>query len=185
MPRELDSDSIAHVSGEHVRPVIAIELDYPDGPVRVCSLPFDINLDGEIFISAAAFGSLSGVEEGAELRSYGVQAVVAGIPLTFLRYLAAQKIQGRGATIFLAFVDSDHVVIGSPTVLFRGRMDTQDVEAGDTASVSVALESLLIEWDRARNRRWTDADQKSDYPEDRGLEYVATVANQEIIFGAS
>jgi hypothetical protein len=42
---------------------------------------------------------------------------------------------------------------------------------------------LMIDWERPRMRRFTDADQKAHHPGDRGLEHVAEVASKEVVWG--
>lgn len=183
MSRDLDSDSLTHINGELVRPFLALHLDYPEGPVRATTLPFNVTLAGETFYGVGTFGGLSEVQEGSETVSYMVQASLSGIPTELLQAMLAQKIQGRLAQVALGFVNADWQIIGEPTILFVGRMDTQDFEVGSTTTILVSMESLMVDWDRANVRRFTDVDQKSEYPDDRGLEYVAAVANKEIVWG--
>ena len=57
------------------------------------------------------------------------------------------------------------------------------MKIGRETSVSIAGESAMIDWQRPRLRRFTDADQKAVYPNDRGLEHVAEVANKELVWG--
>jgi hypothetical protein len=48
----------------------------------------------------------------------------------------------------------------------------------------VSLESRMIVLQQANERRYTDEDQKSEYPDDRGLEFVAAAnTTEDIIWG--
>ena len=49
--------------------------------------------------------------------------------------------------------------------------------------MSVTAESRLIDLDVTRERRYTDADQKIDFPDDKGLEFIADIQDKEIIWG--
>ena len=180
MSRTADAGNIAASQADVVRPVLLVDLDYPAGPVRACSMPHDVTIGADTYFGLGALGAVSEIVEGVEQRSYGVQLSLSGVPGNFADYLSSQDVQGRRATIRLAFVDAGYAVIGEPTVVFVGRMDTQDIAAGQTTAVQVAIESLLIDWERPRIRRYTDVDQQTRYAGDRGLEYVAAVAGMEI-----
>jgi hypothetical protein len=150
MTREIDSGTLQAAQGDHVRPFMLIELDYPDGMVRATSLQQTIVVDGLTYYGMGVLGQLSEVTEGAESRSYGVTASLSGIPRDFAAYLQSQDVQGRSATIKIGFMSHAFKIIGEMVTVFVGRMDTQDVSVGDNTAVSVAIESLLIDWERAR-----------------------------------
>ena len=168
-----------------VRPFLVLDADYPDGPVRATTLDRNVVIDGEMYWNTNVLGSVSGLTEGAEQQSYATTVALSGVPGNFMRYLASQKVQGRLAKIRLGFINKDFEVIGELVTIFVGRMDTQDVSAGKTTGVAVTVQSLLVDWERARVRRFTDADQQVRYPGDRGLEYVAAVADMTILWGRS
>jgi len=80
-------------------------------------------------------------------------------------------------------VEADEL-IADPITLFQGRMDQmQAKENGDTATIALTLESNLIDLNKARERRYTDQDQKSDYPSDLFFEYVTGLQNKSITWG--
>lgn len=185
MNREIDDQSLAAAESQNPRPFLTIELDYPDGAVRASSLAYNVVIDGNEFLGLSVLGTLSEITEGSEQQSYGVTATLAGVPGNFSAYLTNQDVQGRLATICLGFVNAKHQVIGEMTTVFVGRMDTQDIQAGKTSAVQVAIESLFIDWERPRSRRYTDVDQQFRYPGDVGFEYVAAVANMTIKWGAA
>ena len=75
-------------------------------------------------------------------------------------------------------------VISDPYTIFDGFMDVMKVEdSGDTATVGVSSESQLISLERPLVKRYTPEDQAITYPNDKGLEYVAGIQDDEIIWG--
>ena len=56
-------------------------------------------------------------------------------------------------------------------------------ESGDTCVVSVTAENVLIKLERPIVRRFTNEDQKSRFPNDRGLEFVAALQDKDILWG--
>ena len=63
-------------------------------------------------------------------------------------------------------------------------MDLMSIDdSGDTANINVTAESRLIDLDRTRERRYTSEDQKIDFPNDKGLEFIADLQDKEIVWG--
>ena len=91
--------------------------------------------------------------------------------------------QGRDARLWLILLDDAHQPVGSAVLLFRGRIDTMDVELGQTATITLSVQSRLADWDRPRVRRYTHEDQKAEWPQDRGFELVAQMAEKTIYWG--
>lgn len=183
MTREIHPATLAAALGNVVCPFLAIAMDYPDGMVRASTLDRDIDIGGHTYFGMGTVGSLSPVQEGAESRSYGVNASISGIPGNFSAYLQSQDVQGRKATIQIGLMSPAYEIVGEMVTIFVGRMDTQDVSAGTNTSIEVAIESLLIDWERARVRRYTDVDQQAVYSGDRGFEYTASLANMTLVWG--
>ncbi|WP_244298048.1 hypothetical protein [Actinobacillus vicugnae] len=181
--RDLDSVSKAESKKDLLRPFSAVELDYPDGIVRLSFLPFDVVIDGHTFTGAGELGAMSMITEGAEQKSYGITIAISGIPSVKTDYLLKQDIQGRIAKIWMGFLNENHQLIGKPIVIFVGRMDTQLLKVGKTTEIELAVESLFIDWQRAKVRRFTNEDQVAEYPNDRGFEFVSAVADMELIWG--
>ena len=165
-----------------VRPFMAADLDYPDGAVRVCSLPQPITIGGQVYYGTGAMGEISALEEGPENRSYGVTLQLSGIPGNWASYLRTQDVQGRLATVYLGFVTANYELIGSE-VITVGRMDTQDVQAGATTAVLVSCESIGVDWERARVRRCTDADHRTRHPTDGFFKYQAAMESMTLKWG--
>lgn len=183
MTREIHSATAAAALGDVVRPFLTIELDYPDGMVRASTLQETVVIGGQTYYGMGVVGNLSPIQEGAESRSYGVTASLTGVPGNFAAYLQSQDVQGRTAIIRVGLMNHAYEIVGEMVTIFVGRMDTQDISAGKNTSVDVAIESLLIDWERARVRRYTDVDQQAVYPGDRGFEYQAALQNMSLIWG--
>ena len=85
--------------------------------------------------------------------------------------------------IWLALLAEDGALIGDPVQILSGRMDTLSWSEGETAAVSMTVENQLVDLDRARVRRYTDADQQAEYAGDLGFQYVASLVEKEITWG--
>jgi len=183
MGRELASLTAAAAEAPVARPVFLVRLDFASGIVRAASTPFDIEWDGETYLGLGTLGAISAVQEGAELQGYAVALTLSGIPSDLVALALNDQYQGRDARVWLGLLDDQHQLVGVPLLLFRGRMDTVDMELGQTASITLTIQSCLADWERPRLRRYSSEDQKSEYPDDRGLEYISQMAEKTIYWG--
>ena len=63
-------------------------------------------------------------------------------------------------------------------------MDVMTVDDdGATAQISITAESKLIDLERSRARRYTSEDQKIDFPNDKGLEFITGLQDKTIVWG--
>ncbi len=168
---------------EVVTPVILVDLDFSGGAVRANSSPYTISYDGDDFLGVGNLGGISQMEEGVDMKARGISLTLSGIPTELVATALDEDYQGRDCKIWLAFLDSDHQLISDPVQLGPWRMDVMNVKMGTTATIQVTAESRMADWDRARVRRYTNDDQQDRFPGDKGFDYVAAVAEKEIVWG--
>lgn len=183
MARSLLPETAAAAAAPVVRPVLLARLDFASGLVRVTSAPFDLTVKDETYVGVGTLGGVSAVPEGAELQSYAISLSLSGIPSELVQLALSDPAQGRDARLWLLLLDENHQAVGEAVLLFRGRIDTMDVTLGQTATITLSVQSRLADWERPRVRRYTHEDQKAEYPDDRGFEYVARMAEKTIYWG--
>lgn len=182
MTRGLAAPALATVQGEVVARTMAVELDFPAGIVRWCGGALDLIIGGNLFFGVGAFGSVTAVEEGAELRSYGLTVQLAGIPRDMIALALGQAYQGRRATVWEVPLGPADIPVEDPFIIFRGRMDQMEISLGQDATVRVRLENRLADWERPRVRRYTAEDQEREFPGDLAFRFVPATAEKEIIW---
>lgn len=162
-----------------------VELDFADGFVRLCNAGYTFKWNNYDWLGIGTLGSIEAISEGTALQMYGCQLTLSGIPSEVISEAFTQTYQGRSATIWLAPLTSDYVIIANPVVVFKGRMDTMDIALGDTCTVTLSVESRLVDWERPRIRRFNDEDQRSEYPNDRGFRYVDQMIQKDLPWNRS
>lgn len=183
MTHGLTSTVAAAVQAEQVARTVAVELDFPSGMARFNSSQTDITFGGATFLGVGVLGAISVTEESAELRAYGLTIELSGIPRDAFALALLQGYQGRRGTVWeVPLNPTTFAVLANPVVIFRGRMDTMQVDMGEGAVVRVALENRLTDWERPRMSRYTDEDQQARQPGDTGFRFVSAMAEREIIW---
>lgn len=110
--------------------------------------------------------------------AYNQWVVPTGIAGTFYYY--CQNHSGMGGQINV----STDFILFEPFTLFDGQMDKMDIQDnGETANVQITCESKLITLQTPRLRRYTLEDQKLDFPNDLGLEFIPSLQDKVITWG--
>ena len=181
--RDMTTDVAGALQASNVPYMVLVELDFSDGIARLTNAAYDFQWNGYTWQGLGELGSISAMEEGQDLQEYGCTLTLSGIPADIITKCLGVGYQGRNATIYVAPLTADYQVYADPIVVFKGTMDTMPIQLGNNAGVQLTVESKLVDWERARVRWFNDADQKSEYPADRGFEYVALMAEKAIYWG--
>jgi len=185
MTRTIDSGNITASQDEVIRPVMLVRLDFSGGIVAINESAVNFDYDGDTYLGVGLLGGVSPIEEGSEAKPYAISLTLSGIPTETISIALGQQYQGRDAKIYMALIDEDHQIIGVPTMLFNGRIDTMDIEVGELANITVTVQSRMVDWDRPRVRRYNNEDQIVRYPNDKGMEYVPQMVERSLIWGRS
>ena len=184
MSRSLTSNMQTQVAATSLSPVILVKLNFDTVPLYVWSGLSDLSWDGHTWTGAGNLLNIGTIEESTEVKAVGSSITLSGLPQTIISAALSEDYQGREATIWLGALDSSGNVISDPVIIFSGRMDVMTIqESGQSASISITVENRLIDFERAKIRRYTDQDQKIDYPNDKGFEFVAAIQDKEIVWG--
>lgn len=103
-------------------------------------------------------------------------------PATFPSYLYyyCTNHTGMGGELF----NNPSIIVSEPYIVFSGFMDVMTLkDKGDTSTVTVNCESELVTLENPKIKRYTPQDQAIDFPNDKGLEYVAALQDDEILWG--
>jgi hypothetical protein len=144
----------------------------------------DLELDGNTYTGAGDLISISEIRESSDIAAYGAQLTLSGIPNELVELALQEPYQGRKANVRFGVVTppSTYTVF----TVFSGEMDQMDINMGpETTTISLDVESRLIDLERPRIRRYTDGDQRARFPNDRGLEFLTRLQSESLNWEAS
>jgi hypothetical protein len=185
MSRDLSNLNIEQTFSKIVVPVLFFYADFPSGTSHAWSGIGDFQWDDQTWLGVGDFGGVSEISESLRLESVGAQFQLSGIPSGLINIAINDNIQGRDCKLYLGFLNNvDLTLIDDPFLLFSGFLDTMTISEGaNSAVIRVNAENKLRELNRSRPRRLTDQDQKAEFPEDKGLEYVSALQGADIYWG--
>ena len=184
MSRSLTSGMESAVTADLVRPILLVQCAFDSGNLNLWNGIGDLTVDSVDYVGTGTLLQIGDIQETTQLSANGITVSLSGILPSLVQKARDENYQGRELKVLLGAMDATNNVISSPTVIFSGFMDTMTInEGGETSSIQVTVENRLIEFERSRVRRYTAEDQKIDYPNDKGLEFVAEMAEKEIVWG--
>lgn len=175
--------SPANFENQSVNLFFAVEMEFDSEVARFWNGYTEETIDGDVYAAAGHLLGVSGIEESGEVSAKGATISITGLDASFISIALNENYQNRRARIIVGTVDDG---VFTSYTLFRGRMDVMEItESGDGATLTVSVESRLIDLERPRSSRYTSEDQKTYYPGDLGLDYVADLQDKQINWGKS
>ena len=188
MSRDITSAFNTAIISKVVRPLMAVELEFSDGTLRMWNGYGDITMtaggSSQTFTGAGDLLGISEIEESDILSMSGVTLTLSGIKSSLISTALSAQYTNRNGAIYLGLFDTSANVIADVYTLFKGKMDVLNISEGQqTTMIQLKLESRLVSFEKASNRMYTLEDQKVDYPNDLGFEFIPDLQDKEIIWG--
>jgi len=186
MARNLTSAMLSAITAGTVRPVLIAKIGTSGADVLVWNGVGSLLFDGDTYLGVGKFGGVSSVEENSSLQASGLTFTLSGIPSAYISMALQSMRYGRRAILWFGLLDtSTGALIDTPEIVFSGLTDVPAIDEGpDRSSIALTAENRLIDLDRPRVRRYTQEDQKIDYPDDLGFEYVQSLQDAKLFWGS-
>lgn len=190
MTRSMEAAVTTAVQQDNVRAEILARFEFDSGTLNFWTGIGDLVLsnghasDGT-FTGTGHLGTIGSVGEASDLSVFGLTFTLTGLDAALISIILSEKKQGRKATVWLVFFDSDWAVIQDPLQIFGGRINTSAItDAGKTATVAVSAESRLIDLARPNHARfYSDQDQQWEYAGDLFFEFNEATQEAVIYWG--
>lgn len=185
MSRDLPAALTSALSSSEVELFYAVDLFFKTQTLRFWSGLGELVYNSETYTGSANLLAISQIDETSDVSAKGATLTLSGIPSDLLSLVLSEPYQGRKCNIYLGVRDSASTAIADVMAqVFSGYMDQMSVDEGaETATISLAVESRLIDLERPRARRYTDENQKSRFPNDLGFQYVNDLQNKKFAWG--
>lgn len=160
----------------------AVELFFDTGTIRLWTGNYDTTFNSEGWIGSGNLLGIGPIEQDSELSVRGAEITLSGMTTEILALSLQSQYQGRLCRIYLGFSVDENLI--NSTLVFSGYMDQMNILEGPSSGViSLKVENKLIDLERPRVSRFTNEYQKSKYPDDRGLQYVASIQDRPVLWG--
>lgn len=206
MSREVGAIQSALEASE-IQPLFAVQLMLDTQPLYFWTGLGDLTIDGITYVGTGQFLAISEMEETAEIAAKGAVITLSGIPSELLSLAISTPYQGRLCKILFGAINANKQYLkqengdfvlteaggriditdgdDTPAInLFTGYIDKMDIDEGpETSTIAMSIESRLIDLERPRIFRFSDQNQKTRYPTDKGLEFVEDLQDKQFNWG--
>jgi hypothetical protein len=184
--RNASAAVLSEIAASKAIPFYLFEGYWPSGVVYLTNSASDIVWNGHTYLAGlGAFLKFDSVEESVDMESTGTQVGLSGVPSEMIALLETQDFINRPLRIYKGFFDSAGQVIPTPILIFDGLMDSvefsEDPGQG-TAEINIPAFSNWVDFEKTNGRYTNDSQQKQLFEGDRGLEFVAGLATQQIVW---
>jgi hypothetical protein len=184
MSRQLDTALAAAISSGDITPFFMAQLSFKTQIQWVWTGVGNLVWSGQTFVGVGSVAKIGTIQEGSVVYAYGTTVTLSGIDPDLLGECLTDMEPGAQATLWFGVLSSAGTIIGSPYQVFSGSMDQPTVSVGvDTISITLALETKMLDLSRASNRRYTSADQRLYFPTDSAFGWVEPLNDMADVWG--
>jgi hypothetical protein len=185
MSRALTPSVVAQTKATQVQPAFLFEGEFSGQAIRTWSGVGELNWDGRVWDGFGALMGISNIGEDNEISAKGITVTLTGVPSEIISLALQDCRQGSAGIVYLGFI-SGNQIINDPVLMFQGRLDVVEINEDDeTSSISLNYESRLIDLQRSKVSRFTDEDQRREFPGDFGCAFVVSLQDKNIRWGGA
>jgi hypothetical protein len=174
----------AAVQDARLEPIVLFEGEFEGGTLRFWTGFGTVTWNGHAWTGFGNLVGVSAIEETLDTRAAGVRIRLSGVSASIISTVLAQARHYQPGRLWLGALDAAGAIIADPYRSFAGLLGGVSIEdSGDACTVTVTYESELALLEQSAERRYTDEDQRIDYPDDRGLEFVVGLQDKQIPWG--
>jgi hypothetical protein len=181
MPRSTASQNVTALTATVCRPCFLVSVAFANETVYCWTGLGNLSWGGQTWTGVGTLGTISPIAEGSDVNARGITLTLSGIPAQLFSDVTTNMASGKTAQVYFGFLDQNGALVADPIPAFIGMVDQARVQMGtDTATLSITVESRLVDMNRARGGRFTDQDQRQRYPSDGSLKYVHFLQDERI-----
>ena len=181
MARTVPADILTALTQPEVQPFYAVEIDLDSAPLRLWTGYGERTIDGDTYTGGGDLVNISGLEEVADLSAKNITLSISGMPPEVVSLALQEPYQRRKVRVLWGVRDVDDFV-----EVFSGSLNQMVIEDGaESGTISVTVDSKLVELERASNRRYTSLSHKTRYPNDTFFDFVAQIQDKGVRFQAT
>lgn len=181
--RDLDSYLRAGAVSEEFRYVVMVHAAFPSGDLYVHNGVGTHTYDGNDYLGVGAFGSIEVIEENTTLVDSPIKMSLSSITQEVLDAIRNDDIYGRAVNIYVAALDNNDQLAGTPTLWLTGYMDAPSVNIGQDNGVSITIQTKAGLLKRRNNKRFTLEDHQTDYSGDKFFEFLPYLMETDLQWG--
>ena len=188
MSRSIGSAFGTQLTSGSLRPFYAIKMNFTSGTLLLATTYANLVIGGNTYLGSGNILSVAPITETSDTRATGLEIVLNGLDTSILSAGLTEDTQGMVVEVYfgvLTTTDNADAVVDTPYQIFSGFIDSMVLqENGETSNLKFMIENKLITLEIPTDRRYTDQDQDNFYPGDKGCNFVTSLQDKSVAWGA-
>lgn len=185
MSRGISGTLLSHFDSDHIVSVVAVKLSFDSGTQRYHTGVGDLTYLSEVYIGVGTLIGIESILEDQGIKMKGIQISLQGVDTTVVDLTNNEDVQGRSAVLYLIAYNYETADVIDGFEIFSGTMDTFEISRGVNATMTLAIESVMSQFDLPSIRRMTDEDHQSRFPGDTFFDLMVKINESEINWGSN
>ena len=186
MTRSLTSAVKTELATNDIRPVHLITIGFGT-PVNLtdCSFSLTSSVSGSsVTYNASDFIlGISNHTEETDITKSSVSLNLSGADQTFISTVLNENVVNDSVDIYRGFLDSSSALISDPFLLYRGKIETFDIQETDKSSVvGLTIVSNWADFEKKNGRKTNNTSQQRFFSGDVGMDFSSQTV-QDIKWG--
>lgn len=183
MSRDLTLAVADELTQKNLRPIILYEGEFEAGILRLWTGVGELQWNGQTWTGGGIMLGFDTIEETTEIVAAGVNISLSGLASEVVAAALGQARLGKRGTLWLGLLDAAGQVIADPLQIFSGLLDVPSIQRnGASSTINASYESRLVGLTKPNERRYTPEDQKVEFPDDTGFDYVAGLQDASLVW---
>jgi hypothetical protein len=143
----------------------------------------DIVYDGNTYLASSLFLKVSEVTESSQVDVANITIDFSGADQTIISLFLSNSYMEKEAEVYKGFLDANQVVIADPFLLFKGRIESFNIDETETSSdAQIVVASHWSDFDKVEGRKTNTNSQQVHFAGDLGFEFASQTV-QDIKWG--
>ena len=186
MSRDLTTPMIQGLTSINPAVCILLDLTLKSSVEHIWTGLGTISWNGNDYRGIGDLGGMGDIPESTEVKAEGTTIALSGVNPDLLAESLADIQLGAPVTIWFALFDLvTGLLVDAPYRIFKGTVGKPSIPiTPDSLTISLSLENKMIQLQRPTSRRYTASDQRYEYPNDTGFNWVETLADIALRWGS-
>ena len=188
MSRSIGSSFSTQLSSGQLRPFYAIRMAFTSGDLLLSTTYSDLTINSETYTGAGNILGISQINETADTRAVGIEIILNGLDSSILSAGLNDDVQNMAVKVYfgvLTTTGNADAIVDTPYEIFSGFIDSMVLDdGGENSTLKFTVENALVTLERTIDRRYTDQDQQDLFTSDKGCEFVTSLQDKSIAWGA-
>lgn len=160
---------------------ILAAIEHPSGDAYYWSGIGYLEWNGITWTGVGKLGTIAPVSHNSDLTIQEVVFTMTGVDADVVATLS-DNVRNLSGLVWLACLDEAGNIVKDPYQLLDAQLDFQSfaVDEEQVATISITARTGFYTLDRSIDEAWTSEQHKSEYPNDTGMDMIASLQNQDL-----